>query len=223
VNNTTNVDADFEWEDVVIGADVDAVEFAHKNSFYLLKNRTPYHHSYEDVEANWAYKSYSLYSEGLCPFVDKVGNIRVDPETKTIKVITDYSRYIIKYKNLHLFDTENVSGVSLDRELSHYRVLDWFDCKGLYGLGCRQITTDDDFINRIIFFKTRRIDGDQKYLDLLCESFLTEEQLKNFDFSDTMARFKVKNMLEKHLSKEVTMKLWKRDVYPVYKCLQKNT
>lgn len=220
---TVSAGVDFKWANVVIGADTDAVDFAYKNNFFLLKNRTPHHHSYEDLEVPWAYKSYALYSKGLCPFVDKVGNIRVDTTEKVIKVITKHSRYTIAYENLHVFDTENVSGVSLDRELLHYRVLDWFDCKGLYDLKCRQITTDEDLVNRLVFFKTRRVDGNQKYLDLLCESFLTEEQLKNFDYSDTMVRFKAKNILQKHLNKKVSLALWKRDIYPVYKCLQKNT
>lgn len=223
VRNTVHVDVNFEWANVVIGADTDAVEFAHKNNFYLLKNRIPHHHSYEGLEDVWAEKSYELYNKGLCPFTDKIETIRVDPETKTVKVITNYRRYVVKYQNLHVFDIENVTGVTMNRALEHYRVVDWFDCKGLYNLTCRQITTDDDFINKLVFFKTRRIDGDQKYLDLLCESFLTEDQLKDFDYSDTMARFKVKDILQKHLKKKVKMKLWKREVYPVYKCLQKNT
>ena len=86
-----------------------------------------------------------------------------------------------------------------------------------------QIISDDDFVSRVKFFKSRRIDGNQRYLDLLCESFLTDSQLKSFEYSDTMARFKIRDMLKKHLNKKVTMSLWKRDVYPVYRCLQKNT
>ena len=40
--------ADYEWGTVVIGADLDAVRFAYDNKFFLIKNRLPYHHSYED-------------------------------------------------------------------------------------------------------------------------------------------------------------------------------
>ena len=58
------VDVDFKWKNVVIGADIDAVEFAHDNRFFLIKNQQPYHHSYEDVEATWAEKSYELYTWG---------------------------------------------------------------------------------------------------------------------------------------------------------------
>jgi len=213
------VDADFKWKNVVIGADLDAIEFAHDNNFFLIKNRPPHHHSYENTENIWAEKSYELYNLGLTPFVDKVSNIRVIPEEKLIKIITHKSAFTVQYEELHLFDTENVSGVSLKREVVHYRVIDWFDCKGLYDLNFNEITTEDQFVNKIKLFKTLRIDGDQKYLDLLCESFLTEDQLKNFDYSDTMARFKVADLLKKHGIDKAQVVLWKRDVYPIYKWL----
>ena len=222
VTNTRSVDVDFYWPDVVIGADIDAVEFAHKNNFHLLKNRVPYHHSYEGIEDPWASMCYDLYARGMCPFVDKVSKIRVERADKTIKVVTAHNSFVIRYDNLHVFDSENVGGVENNKELVHYRVIDWFDCKGLYDLSCKQIISDDDFVSRIKFFKSRRIDGNQRYLDLLCESFLTDSQLKSFEYSDTMVRFKVRDMLKKHLNKKVAMSLWKRDIYPVYRCLQKN-
>ena len=125
--------------------------------------------------------------------------------------------FVVRYSNLHLVDIDNVSGVSMSRQLLHYRVLDWLDCKGFHGVDKKQIITEDDFVNKITFFKTPRIDGDQKYLDLLCESYLTEEQLKQFDYSDTMARLKTIEVLKKYCGKDIEMKLWKRDVYPIYK------
>ena len=213
------MDADFKWKNVVIGADLDAIEFAHDNNFFLIKNRPPHHHSYERAENIWAEKSYELYNLGLTPFVDKVSNIRVIPEEKLIKIITHKGAFTVQYEELQLFDTENVSGVSLKREIVHYRVVDWFDCKGLYDLAFNEIATEDQFVNKIKLFKTLRIDGDQKYQDLLCESFLTEDQLKNFDYSDTMARFKVADLLKKHGIDKAQVVLWKRDVYPIYKWL----
>jgi len=208
---------DYEWENVVIGADLDAVKFAHDNKYFLIKNRSPYHHSYEDTEEEWAKRLYQLYAAALVPFADKLNNLRVFPEEKLLKIFTDRNVYVIRYNNLHLYDDENVEGLSLNRELLHHRVIDWFDCQGLYDLGFDEITTEDKFVYKIKLFKTRRIDGEQKYLDLLCESFLTDSQLKSFDYSDTMARFKVTDLLKKQGATRPRMSLWKRDVYPVYK------
>jgi len=211
--------ADYVWGTVVIGADLDAVRFAHNNRYVLIKNRLPHHHSYENIEEEWAEKLYELYAEGLCPFVDKTNKIRVLPENKLLKIYTDRNVYIVKYTDLHVYDDEGVEGFSLNRELMHYRVIDWFDCRGLHGFDFEQISTQDRFVNKIRFFKTLRIDGDQKYVDLLCESFLTEDQLKSFDYSDTMVRFKVIDVLKGRGIDNPRISLWKRDVYPIYKTI----
>ena len=208
---------DYEWGTVVIGADLDAVRFAYDNKCFLIKNRLPYHHSYEGVEEEWAEKLYQLYDMALVPFSDKASNLRVYPEEKLLKVFTGSNVYIVKYDELHLYDDENVEGVSLNRTILHYRVIDWFDCQGLYDLDFDEIVTEDKFVHKIKLFKSRRIDGNQKYSDLLCESFLTDSQLKNFDYSDTMARFKVVDMLKTRAVDNPRMSLWKRDVFPVYK------
>jgi len=210
-----DVAVDFEWENVVVGADLDAIRFAHDNKYFLIKNRLPYHHSYEGVEEEWAIKTYQLYEMALLPFTGMLNSLRVLPEEKLLKLFTDCNVYTVKYDNLHVYDDENVEGLSLNREFLHYRVLDWFDCQGLYDLDFDEITTSDKFVHKIKLFKSRRIDGNQRYLDLLCESFLTDSQLKSFDYSDTMARFKTTDLLKKR-GLEVKMSLWKRDIYPIY-------
>jgi len=206
---------DFEWENVVIGADLDAIEFAYDNKYFLIKNRPPYHHSYEGTEEGWAEKLYQLHGMALVPFTDKSKKIRVIPEERLLKVFTDNNMFVVKYENLYIFDDENVEGLSLNRKILYYRVIDWFDCQGLYDLDFDEIVIEDKFVHKIKLFKTRRIDGDQRYLDLLCESFLTEKQLKSFDYSDTMVRFKVTDLFKKRGVK-AKMSLWKRDVYPIY-------
>ena len=214
-----SVDVDFKWKNVVIGADLDAVRFAYDNKYFLIKNRAPHHYSYDDkgTEREWAIKIYWLHGEGLVPFVDKSKKIRVFSKDKLIKVFTDHDVFSIKYEYLYPYDAENTSGISLNRSLDHYHVVDWFDCRGLHDLGFNEIITEDNFVRKIKFFKTLRIDGDQRYLDLFCESLLTKEQLNCFEYSDTMTKFKILDLLEKRGIGDTKMTLWKRDIYPVYK------
>ena len=155
----SNKDVDFNWSNVVIGSDLDAVQYAYSNKYFLIKNRAPYHHSYEEIEEEWAEKIYQLYDLALIPFTNESNNIRVIPEEKLIKIFTDRNVFVVQYTNLHVFDDENVEGFSLNRELLHYRVIDWFDCQGLYNLDFEEIITKDKFVNKIKFFKSRRIDG----------------------------------------------------------------
>lgn len=217
VMSASDAAVDYECEDVVIGADLNAVEFAHENGFVLIKNREPHHHSYEGVEDVWAEKIYDLYNNGLVPFTDASTNIRIDDEEKIVKVYTTRSLYTVRYQNVHVFDTKNVEGVEINRKLAYYRVIDWFDCRGLTGLDVDEIVTDDDLVHKIKFFPTRRVDGDQKFMDLLCESRLTDKQLKSFECGDTMVRFKTTDLLKARGLENVKMTFWKRDVYPTYK------
>ena len=213
------VAADFKWKDVVIGADLNAIEFAYDNKYFLIKNRVPYHHSYEGIEDLWAEKIYHLYDLGCVPFLDKAINIRILEEEKTIKVFTGKNVFTVQYENIHIFDYENVEGTNTERELLHYRVIDWFDCRGLSSLKLNEFVSDEDFVRKIKLFKSGRVDGKQEHRDLLCESFLTEKQLKNFDYSDTMARFKVVDILKKNGANDIKLSFWKREAYPKYKTI----
>ena len=218
-----NSAADFQWQDLVIGPCIESVRFAHEHKFFLVKNTSPPYHSYEGVQEEWAAKAYDLYNIGKSPVVEKVTSIRVDPEQKNLKVFTDYDHFTIEYDSLHLFNMDNIYGLEQETktELIGYRVLDWFDVRaaGLHDLD--EITLDNDFIKNIRFFKTCRLDGDQPYKDLVCESFLTEKQLKSVDFTDTMARFKTISILEERGLEKPKLQLWKRDVYPIKETIYK--
>ena len=219
-------DVDYTCDSIIIGNDLNAVRLALKNKSCLLLNSSPRIHSYERLpfdegllEEKWASSVHSLYHMGLCPFAN-IKNLRIIEDEKIVKVTTgNENSYRIRYSKIHVLDLENVYGTQLTKTLINYRVVDWFDCQGLYDLEFEEIKTDDEFVNLVTFFKTTRIDGNQKYLDLLCESYLTEKQLKSFDFSDTIAKFKIMDLLKKRGYDKVSMSLWKRDIYPIYKTI----
>ena len=52
------------------------------------------------------------------------------------------------------------------------------------------IHTNDDFVSEIWFYSSDRIDGNTPVRDACAVSKLTESQLIDFDYSETMARFK---------------------------------
>ena len=210
-----HVDADFCWPDVVIGSDLNAVDFACKNRFHLLRNRNPHYHSYDDAEEEWAGKIYGLYTKGLVPFSDKILRMRVSEADKTVKVYSHQGVYSVNFSNIYLFDDENVEGASLDREVVNYKVVDWFDCKGVL-MRQQELRGDDNFIKKIGFYLSRRIDGNKKYADIFCESWLTQQQLDSFDHSETMARFKAEQTLRSHGIDNFSLNFWKREKYPVY-------
>ena len=225
-----DVDADFRWTQVVIGNELNAIRFTSKNKMHILCNRSPYYHSYEcggthprlPLEEEWARHSYKIYQAGRNPFSDKIKTIRVDKAEKTIKVMTvGETRYFISYDELYIFDLENVFGLEdiFSQEIIHYRVLDWFDIRTTGGE--IDVETIDDpnsnFVKKICFFDSTRIDGERNHKDLVAESVLTPEEINDVNFTDTIARFKVVNQLEQIGIKKPRLELWKRDIYPIKK------
>jgi hypothetical protein len=221
-------DADKHWPSVAVGGNLNAVRFALENKVPILFNCFPRFHSYEPsiecefstLEEEWARCSYKLFEQCLNPFTNLVETIRVSTEEKKIRVHTkDNNIHCIKYDKLYLFDLENIFGLEnfFSREITGYRVLDWFDTRSLGGVDTNDIYLDDNFVKSIKFFDSCRVDGNTSHKDLVCESLLSSEQLNDYRFSDTMARFKTTDILKSHGSSSVNLVLWKRDVYPVYK------
>ncbi len=58
------------------------------------------------------------------------------------------------------------------------------------------IDAGDSFVREIWFYPSDRIDGNTPIKDACAVSIITQEQLLNFDFSETMARFKVVHEME---------------------------
>lgn len=58
------------------------------------------------------------------------------------------------------------------------------------------IHSGDDFVSEIWFYSSDRIDGNTPVRDACAVSKLTKEQLLNFDYSETMARFKVLKIMK---------------------------
>ena len=227
-----NIDksVDFRWDNVVIGSDPDAVQHAVENKAYILFNRAPYLHSYEDtiypefvsLEEQWAHRSYKLYNSCFNPFTNLIKTIRVDNQKKIIKVLTlSDDSYYISFQYLYLFDLENVHGLEDEYsfDITGYRVLDWFDVTGICGAKTFDMFSEDEFVKSIKFFNSCRLDGSRIHKDIVCESRLTYEQLNDPDYSDTMSKFKAMYALDRNGLRGLSLKLWKRDVYPIFKMI----
>ena len=53
-----------------------------------------------------------------------------------------------------------------------------------------------DFVNELIFYPSERIDGEHNLKDVVGVSYLSKEQLDDFEYSDINARFKTLYMMK---------------------------
>jgi hypothetical protein len=136
---------------------------------------------------------------GLNPLSDRVISIRLE-DKNTLKAITGKTKINFKYKKLHIFDDKNIHGLpdkleDLNKNL--YKIMDWIDVKSCTTHPYEYFETSDDFVNEVFLYPSERIDGNHKNRkDVVAVSYLTEEQLQDYEYSDTYAKFKVLNIMK---------------------------
>ena len=210
--------ADFYWPEITIGSDLNAVRFAISSKNFLLFNSVPVFNSYDlhghldDLESLWARDSYRAYEMGLVPMPGALQSIRMS-DLLSVKTI-DGGYFRIQYDRVNLFSTKNVVSDSIEfsRKLAYNKVVDWFDIKR-GGQSKRQLPPSGP-IKDIVFYPSSRIDG-KEYFDLFSVSHLTDEQLKDYNYSDTFMKFRIQKLSEASGDK-LELSFWKRQVIKVY-------
>jgi hypothetical protein len=142
----------------------------------------------------WRHLLFFLSLAGNLPMSDKCFSLRFEGEN-VIKAITNNSRFArFRFEEAIIFDDKGLHGLPnklLKQADEKYKVIDWMDIKS----GMRQefdyFKTGDDFVDEIFLYPSDRIDGENFSLkDAVAISYLTGDQLQEFEFSDTYVRFK---------------------------------
>jgi len=236
----------YEWDDIVIGGTVNAVKFAYFKGYHIIFNTLDKPFAFDTCSTSvalghlelpkdlyeldvWHLLSYKLFEKGLHPFADKVQSINVKTDDDIVEVIVDSSTLIkIKYKNLYIMDDGNIHGIPLHFEVVGNRVFDWFKVRS----GTKHALNflrdkNSDFVKKIYFYLSDRIDGNKMYKDLVAESYMSEKEINDPEYSDSISRLKILNMMKEAGIKgasngagtylPVKIELEKRDVLKIKK------
>jgi len=112
---------------------------------------------------------------------------------ESIVCSNEYSKIAeIKFEKAYYFGDAKCSGLVKEKPLADPRYIcyDWvaFNQGGKHDID--YIKTGDDFVSEIWFYSSDRIDGNTPVKDACAVSIIKEEDIFNFDFSETSARFK---------------------------------
>lgn len=176
-------------------------------SFFGIQNETrtlvgPTSEKYIGISKDtvWERLYFYLSLAGLNPLADKLSSIRI--EDGVLKAFSHKARMAkIQFEQLIVFDAEGILGIPEPEFIppKKYKVYDWINVRS--GLKHEWDWIDwlgsSSFVSHILFYPTDRIDGDQVFKDAIAISYLTEEMLGHFDYSDISARFKVLHMMKK--------------------------
>ena len=139
----------------------------------------------------WERLLFLLSLEGKAPLSTLCTSLRCS--RKSLVCSNDYAKIAeVNYNECYYFGDGNCTGIRSTETLANptYVCYDWiaFHRGGKHETDL--IETEDDFVNQIWFYPSDRIDGTTKVKDACVVSRLTDEQLSDFDYSETMARFK---------------------------------
>lgn len=203
-----------EYPNIVVGSSLEAVTFAYINKYPLFfeSGKRPFRFDYlpPNLELDFLKLgrdrlrtlktfqdekpvgiAYELLWERLLFILSIVGNVPLSNMCKSfrydeskITCFNDYSKIAeVTYKKMYNFKQDDKKSTFLCR--------DWiaFNSGGKHEIDL--IETTDQFVNQIWFYPSDRICGNTKVKDACAISFIDKEHVNNFEFSQTMARFKV--------------------------------
>ena len=148
-------------------------------------------------ELLWERLLFLLSIEGNVPLSNLCHSIRYDNER--VVCSNEYSKIMeFKFNQCTYFGDNKSTGFAHQKQLDDDRYLCYdyiaFNNGGKHEID--YICTEDDFVREIWFYSSDRIDGNTPIKDACAVSVLTKEQLLNFDYSETMARFKTVHEME---------------------------
>ncbi len=202
----------YQYDNIVIGGGINAKLYAYYNNFPCI------YRGFDDPFRFDVFKeglsvfetqnllqtqeklNFILGVSGLLPMGNKSQSLNI--RDNLLKVSTNNSRLgRFEFDKLIIFNDTGVYGLPpiKRKEIGKSRVLDWFDVRSGMEHDHDMFKTEDDFVRQVIFYPSDRF-GNQASgrirKDLVAVSFLDKEQINDFEYSDTMARFKILQMMK---------------------------
>lgn len=145
----------------------------------------------------WERLMFLLSMGGHAPLSNLCTNLRIDDYT--ITCFNEYSKIAeIRFNECIYYGDNNVNGLSFKKNSTspQYLCYDWiaFNKGGKHDID--HFETPDNFVKHVWFYPSDRIDGNTGVKDACVVSLLNEEQLADFDYSETTARFKLLHEME---------------------------
>jgi hypothetical protein len=148
-------------------------------------------------EILWERMLFLLAMDGKVPLSDMCSRIRYDGETAVCS--NEYSKiFEMRFGECYYYGDPFTTGFVKQKALDEHTYM-CYDYIAFNKGGKHEIDylhTGDDFVSEIWFYPSDRIDGDTPVRDACAVSKLTEQQLLDFDYSQTMARFKLIHEME---------------------------
>ena len=194
---------ELEYDKLVIGSDLNALSYSYYNNAHIISCRNNKPISF-DIEDGWEYKidlwskyAFHLSHNGLMPFGDKINVIRL--EENLLKAVTKENLLIkIKYNNLFLSDDYMVEGLPPIYYETDNKILihDYFDVTSGMNHDLRLISSEDELVSKLYFYKSIRQHNWPNSKDCVAVSLIDMQNIDNEDYSNGIVRIKTLKMMK---------------------------
>ena len=191
-----------EYKEIIAGGNLNAFLQSYQSNTPLIINKLSPPHRFETFKSFnsldlWNKLFFVLSTSALNLIGDKARNIRI--KENEISISTNGARVLkAEFKKLIIFDDENISGLPLPiKENEDFIILDWIIARSCEKHAHEFLSTNAPLVNKLYFYPSERQDGYRSDIkDLVAISYLNKQQLNDFEYSDTYAKFKAMKMLK---------------------------
>lgn len=180
---------------ITIGGSLNALQWAYQHGTKLVINKPSFPPPYEpsSTKLAWGLLYYKLMMDGKIIGGDYVNAVRIDDDDIIIACKNNVINRIT-YDNITIFNDENVMGLpDQKQEVDEFIVTDqMYSVSFVFKDTDFKHTTGDDLVSQIHIHK----DYINSPAQIAVVSNLTKKQLHDFDYSDTMAKFKTETILK---------------------------
>lgn len=184
---------------IVVGSCLRSALYARANDCTLIYNGSSVPYFFEDVYERWNKEIFHLSLLGKVPFSDRVKSLRV---RGNVINVTYGGAFVAKvaFKKCYVFDDNllDLENEILEKDHQSFKVVDWMNVRRLSNTQTCEIVSEENFVSKIVLYESGRIDSDRQHKDAVVLSYLSEDQLLDFNFSDTMCKFKTRKVLEEN-------------------------
>jgi hypothetical protein len=211
----------FEQENIVIGSSIDALLYGFANSYpvYFAECRKPFEFEYFDKDVQlenfhiadkeylfgvpkiilWEKLFFLLSMQGLLPLSNYCDTIRHNGNS--LSCSTEYEKLCeISFDKCYYFGDNKTYKLVNERKIKNarYKVYDriGFNRGGKHDVDYLQ--TGDNFVREVWFYSSDRICGNTGVKDACVLSILTDEQLADNSYTQTMTSFKLIDLMKKN-------------------------
>ena len=181
---------------ITIGGSLNALQWAYQRGTRLIINKLSFPPPYEppSTKLAWGLLYYKLMMDGRIIGGDTVNAIKINDDNVIIACNNNVTNKLV-YQTITLFDDENIIGLpDIKQYVDEYITTDVMSSVSFVFKDKNfSHQTEDDLVNQIHVQK-EFVNSPAR---IWAVSRLNEQQLKDFDYSDTMAKFKTESELKK--------------------------